>query len=376
MKRLTTLALLGLASILLVTAAQAATVAPPPSAVKPAAPAAAAPKHTDAGRAYFKEQAFSFVAPEGWVKADPPTGCFMLYTIPPALDEFMPNMNTNVNPAGNETPDQILPQIKKALGSILANYKPVDEGKTTINGCAAFYISATFGAADTPLQNLQYGILDGHGKIYVVTFTGPASAFATLRPVFEKVAMTILVGGPAPAVGATGGSPASEKSATPAVKAGAPKHADAGRAYDKVAGFSFVPAEGWVKSNVPQGCFLAYAAPEATEGLLRNMNAIVQADGPPDASVLPSILLAIKKSMATELEGYKAVDEGKVTINGRPAAYISGTFVMLGKNIQNLQYIILGANKKLYIVTFAGGSTDFATARPLFEKMAMSILTD
>ncbi len=150
------------------------------------------PKHTDPGRDYYKDVGFSFVPPEGWAKSDPIMGCFMMYVNPPRRNGFLVSVNANVQPAGDDTIDKMMPEVKKALAGILANYKPVNEGKVTINGREAFYISATFGAGGRTIQNLQYGIFGGNKKDYIVTFSCLAEDYAANRPVFEKCAMSVL----------------------------------------------------------------------------------------------------------------------------------------------------------------------------------------
>jgi hypothetical protein len=148
-----------------------------------------------------------------------------------------------------------------------------------------------------------------------------------------------------------------------------PKHTDPGRDYYKDVGFSFLPAEGWVKQKAPDGLFMMYSRPPAQKGFMVNVNANVQTgEGGFDVQ-------EVKKGMAQVLPGYKPVDEGKLTINGRSAGYLSGTFTVQGVNIQNLQYYIL-SGKKAYIVTFSCLAEDFAKNRPAFEKIAMTMLVD
>jgi hypothetical protein len=152
----------------------------------------------------------------------------------------------------------------------------------------------------------------------------------------------------------------------------APKHTDAGRDYDKANGFSIVPPDGWKKATPPQGIFMMYMAPEVKDGFTTNMNVNVQ----PPGDSLDRALPAVKKALAAALQDYKAVDEGKVTINGRPAVYLSGTFTAGGLKLQNLQYMMVGDNKKAYTITFTSLEAGFAAARPTFAKCAMTALTD
>jgi hypothetical protein len=154
---------------------------------------AEAPKHTDPGRDYNKENGFSFVPPEGWAKsATPPAGIFVLYTDPKAKGDFTTNVNVNTRPAGEGSIDDALPAIKKALAAVFKDYKAVDEGKITINGRKAVYISGKFTSGGFAIQNLQFGIQGANKKVYTVTFTTLETEFAADRAIFEKCAKTAL----------------------------------------------------------------------------------------------------------------------------------------------------------------------------------------
>jgi hypothetical protein len=154
---------------------------------------AAAVKHTDPGRDYSQSNGFSFVPPEGWNKAaTPPAGTFVLYTDPNVQGGFTTNLNVVVQPDDGADLVKALPEIKKALGAIFKDYKAVDEGKATINGRAAIYLSSKFTLGEIPAQNLQYYLRGANKKLYVVTFTTRAADFAKGRPVFAKCAQTAL----------------------------------------------------------------------------------------------------------------------------------------------------------------------------------------
>lgn len=154
---------------------------------------AAAPTHTDPGRDYSKENEFSFVPPEGWnKKSPPPKGLFVLYLAPNVQGGFATNVNVNVQSGGEGDLDQVIPQIKKALSGALKDYKAVDEGKITINGRPAVYLSGQFTGGGMALQNLQYGILGANKKVYTITFSTLESEFVRNRPIFEKCALTAL----------------------------------------------------------------------------------------------------------------------------------------------------------------------------------------
>ena len=97
----------------------AALAAPTPRVNAAASAPAESPKHTDPGRDYYKDAGFSFLPPEGWVKGNAARGLFLFYTIPPAGDGFMINMNANVQPAGDANGKHERRQQREAGSSLV-----------------------------------------------------------------------------------------------------------------------------------------------------------------------------------------------------------------------------------------------------------------
>ncbi len=174
-------------------------------------------------------------------------------------------------------------------------------------------------------------------------------------------------------------APATTSAPAPTVTEGAavapiPKHTDPGRDYYKEQGFSFVPAQGWEKQPMaPPGFFMIYTGSAPKMGNVPTLTATVNAIKLDDVD---EIMDKVKKTVQAGTPPVKVVEEGKLTINGRAAFFLSGTFSGQGKEYQNLQYFIIGGNKKMYIFTLTCLPTTLAPLRPAVEKMAMSIVTD
>jgi len=200
-----------------------------------------------------------------------------------------------------------------------------------------------------------------------------------MRRTWTLVAACLLAGllSAAAVSGATGGLSASEspKAAGPALsEVAGPKHTDAGRDYYKAEGFSFVPAEGWEKQAMPPaGFFMMYTNPPAKMGNVPTLTATVNTI---HLDNVDEIMAKVKETLKASATPATIVEEGKLTINGRAAFYLSSTFTAGGKERRNLQYFIIGANKKMYILTIGCLPNTLAPLRPAAEKMAMSIVTD
>ena len=174
-------------------AAAAVSAAPADPAATPTAAPTAAPKHTDPGRDYYRAEGFSFLPAEGWTKQQmPPAGFFMMYTNPPAKMGNVPTLTAAVNRISLDNVDEIMEKVKKTVQAGTPPVKVVEEGKLTINGRAAFFLSGTFPGEGKTYQNLQYFILGGNKKMYILTLTCLPNTLAPLRPVVEKMAMSIV----------------------------------------------------------------------------------------------------------------------------------------------------------------------------------------
>lgn len=147
-------------------------------------------RHTGTGRVYDAANKFSIVPPPGWTPAEEAMGSFLICT-GPAEGGFAANLNVNVNPE-TRGPDQPVAEIKGALGKILTNYEPMEEGFLTIDGKKALLLSSRFKMGQNDLQNLQYAIFTG-SKVYTITFTCLSSDFAKYRPTLEQSALTARV---------------------------------------------------------------------------------------------------------------------------------------------------------------------------------------
>jgi hypothetical protein len=162
------------------------------TAILASAPAAA-PKHTDPGRDYYASEGFSLVPAQGWEKqVMAPPGFFMMYTNPPPKMSNVPSLTATVNKISLDNVDEIMEKVKKTVQAGTPPVKVVEEGKVTINGRAAFYLSGTFSGSGKEYQNLQYFIIGGNKKMYIITLTCLPNTLAPLRPAVEKMAMSIV----------------------------------------------------------------------------------------------------------------------------------------------------------------------------------------
>lgn len=152
-------------------------------------------------------------------------------------------------------------------------------------------------------------------------------------------------------------------------------HSAPGRTYDSKNGFSIAPPAGWTSKGEFMGAFMVYLG-QTEHGFATNFNVTVEPyGGAPIEGVGPEI----KKGLAGMLTAYKTADEGYVTIDGKKCYWLSGKFTVgttSPQSLQTLQYVIPGGNHKVYTITFTTQEANFAKYRPLFEKAAMTVVTD
>jgi len=117
-------------------------------------------------------------------------GNFMTYT-GPQEGEFTVNFNVNVHEDKSKaTPEQTLVEVKQLLARLMTNYRAVEEDFEIIDGKRCYCLCGTFEMGRFKLQNLQYGIPTGKGKVYTITFTAPQEVFDKYRPRFERAAVS------------------------------------------------------------------------------------------------------------------------------------------------------------------------------------------
>ena len=144
------------------------------------------------------------------------------------------------------------------------------------------------------------------------------------------------------------------------------------RIHDKENGFSVIPPDGWSRRGEVTGTLLTYFGPVEGDFTV-NFNINTARDRGEAVEDLPAKMKALQ---VRSHPGYTAVEEGLVTINGRQAAYLSGVFQQGTSRLQKLQYLIRGANRQIYVITFTAPADTFAAHRPTFEATAMSMRTD
>lgn len=142
--------------------------------------------------------------------------------------------------------------------------------------------------------------------------------------------------------------------------------------YVSAEGFSIVPPEGWEEGEGSSDkTIMVYLGP--VEGQFRpNFNVNVSAD---DGTSVDELADIIKPEYAKAFQKWKMMYDGTTTIGDEDAYYISSSFTMNGKNIQNLQYFIHGKNKRFYVLTFTSVADKFKKYEPIFKAAAESVET-
>ncbi len=148
-----------------------------------------AAKHKGKGRVHDEKHGFSIVPPAGWVSRGEFMGNFMTFT-GPQEEGFAVNFNVNARVHDRSPIEQFPAQIKPAYRKMLTDLVVADERFVTIDKKKCYCISSKFTMGTSRLQNLQYFLVGDNNKLYVMTFTAPADAFAKYRPLFERTALT------------------------------------------------------------------------------------------------------------------------------------------------------------------------------------------
>jgi hypothetical protein len=145
----------------------------------------------------------------------------------------------------------------------------------------------------------------------------------------------------------------------------------AGRVRDARNGFSFVPPSGWEASGLrpePTMRFL-YLGP-TYKSFRANVNLIVDTD---TGESFDEIARQIKEMYPGMFNGWKLAEEAPLEINGKKSYYISFTHRSGGHTIKQAQFLVLGGNGKVYVVTFAAMDIAFEGLRSAIAQSALSI---
>jgi hypothetical protein len=154
-------------------------------------------------------------------------------------------------------------------------------------------------------------------------------------------------------------------------------HSGEGRVYNKEAGFSFVPPKGWEEGKASGDAFLVFQGPKA-DGFGTTLNIrFVKYD---ESAQLEVIVAAVKAALAKQFKEYQCIDESPVTIDGKKAYCICHQCLIQGKDqivdTKMLQYLIVGNNNRLYILSFGAAATAFDPLRKTFEQSGLTSRTD
>ena len=159
-------------------------------------------------------------------------------------------------------------------------------------------------------------------------------------------------------------------------------HSGEGRGYDKQAGLSLVPPEGWQRATATQTDRLRFFAPQPepaqseppqSEPSQAAMFVTVTKDDGTDYEKLAAI---VKDHLPRLLQGWKLTSEGPLEVEGRPAYFVGSTFRVQNGETQQLQYFLRGDAGNFYTVTFTSDKGSFAKLKKSFQDCAKSIRCD
>ena len=137
-----------------------------------------------APEAYTDSQnGFSFIPPTGWQKIN----TNVLGTDVIFANTASPGDGANINVTSGTTTlslDSYVAMSKKELGTVLTNYKLVNEATTTVNSIPAYILGGTFRQGTSTLENLQLIVVSNY-KWYVVTGTAASSSWNGYKDMVE-----------------------------------------------------------------------------------------------------------------------------------------------------------------------------------------------
>ncbi len=146
------------------------------------------------------------------------------------------------------------------------------------------------------------------------------------------------------------------------------KHKGPGRVYNSKHKVSIVPPSGWVDRGPFMGTAMFFAGPQ--EGSFTvNLNVYVNPAGGDKIEQAP---VEVKRMLGQTMPNYQVVEDGFVTLDGRKAYRISGTFTGGVVEMQNLQYMMI-VNDKVYTLTFTSARASFQSHLPVFEGAATTM---
>jgi hypothetical protein len=147
----------------------------------------------DSGRARNAHAGFSFVPPAGWeASTEYPDPKVRLLYLGPTHRGFRANVNMMVEKDSGESFEDISQQAKEAY-TLMLSAKVAEEGRITIDGKDTLYMSSAYRMGPLSIKNAQFFIRGGNGKVYILTFTTTADAFASLGPAIAQSARSIKI---------------------------------------------------------------------------------------------------------------------------------------------------------------------------------------
>jgi hypothetical protein len=150
------------------------------------------------------------------------------------------------------------------------------------------------------------------------------------------------------------------------------RHCQPGRARCDGHAFSIVPPPGYQPHEPWPMQFMSY---RAYGDAIYDPNFSVMSERS-DGAAIDDAPRRARLRLPWVLSGYRPLEQGETTIDGKRACWLSGSFLWQGHLVRNLQYFIPGQGGAVYIVTFASLADSFARNRPLFESSAATARAD
>ena len=140
---------------------------------------------------------YSIAPPAGWVRspASGPNGPSLAFFAPPAdrpgSNPPADGLAVTVAPAAADL-QTLVDQAKNTDPRIRANYRIVTDKPTIASGLPGHLLGGTYDVGGVTWENLRLIVVNSE-KEYTVTFTGPASSFASLHAIALASMSTLTV---------------------------------------------------------------------------------------------------------------------------------------------------------------------------------------
>lgn len=297
----------------------------------------------------------SMVLPLGCEVGDEKAAGARFFALRPAGDQR--GLSVNVTDHGGKVPEAIdVEGLRKALvaelSKALASYKLVGDGKRTVLGKEAYWISGTFASGGTTLRNLQ--VMLPTTPAFWITFTGVAGEYDAVVAEIEASLATLTAS---------------------AKLRGAQRvrvRTVAARLHVDDQGFSFEPPAAWLvgDESMAAGAFL-FAAGPVDEGFAANVNVRTM---PGMARLdIPSMSKQIREELGRALSDCTIDEVTGVKLGKLQGLRTRATYRMPVGELAMVQYIV-PAQPSSFVLTYTTTRTAMAKAFAGIEKSAGSVM--